>query len=400
MKSKKILLGVTGGIAAYKSAMIASSLKKLGYDIYVVMTKNATKIISPIVFETLTGNRVYVEMFKQIDYTEVEHIELAKKVDLIVVAPATYNIIGKIANGIADDMLTTVIAASKKDKFFALAMNTNMYENSILEENILKLRNNGYKFIDATVGKLACKTIGKGRMAEPQDIVNIIEEYFNQKDILKGKKVLITAGRTEEAIDPIRYMSNRSTGKMGYSLAKASKFYGADVTLISGPSNLNKIDGIETVSVKTAKEMYEEVLKRYDNIDIVIMSAAVADYKIKEYSNEKIKKQDDDLILKLERNPDILFELGKRKKNQYLVGFAAESSNLIKNSLEKFKRKNLDMIIANDISGFSSDENKVFIILDENKIIELEIMQKDKLAFEILDKIIEDNINLKGENNV
>ncbi|BDU51282.1 bifunctional phosphopantothenoylcysteine decarboxylase/phosphopantothenate--cysteine ligase CoaBC [Haliovirga abyssi] len=394
MQNRKILLGITGGIAAYKSAIIASKLKKLGYDIYVVMTENATKIISPIVFETLTGNKVYVEMFKQIDYTEVEHIELAKKVDLIVVAPATYNIIGKIANGIADDMLTTVISAFKKDKFFALAMNTNMYENPILQENIVKLKNNGYKFIDATSGELACKTIGKGRMAEPEDIVIKIENYFNKKDILKGKKVLITAGRTEEAIDPIRYMSNRSTGKMGYSLAKAAKLYGADVTLISGPTNLKKIDGIKTINIKTANEMYEETLKKYDNMDLVIMSAAVADYKVKEYSNEKIKKQDDDLTLKLTRNPDILFELGKMKKNQYLVGFAAESSNLIKNSLGKLKRKNLDMIIANNVSGFSSDENKAYIILDENKIIELETMQKNELAFKILDKIIEYKINL------
>lgn len=368
---KNILLGVTGGIAAFKSASIVSHLKKKGYDVKVVMTKNATNIIGPLTLETLSRNRIYVDMWDTNPHYEVEHISLADWADIVLIAPATYNIIGKVANGIADDMLTTIISAvsTRKPVFFALAMNVNMYENPILKENIDKLKSYGYRFIEVEEGLLACNYVAKGRMTEPEDIVAEIERYDIYSKIenfniaLKDKKVLITSGRTKENIDPIRYLSNNSSGKMGYSLAQAAIDLGAEVTLISGPTNLEIPKGLKSfVSVESALEMYEKVDEYFGDTDIFIACAAVADYRPKEYKKEKIKKSDSDLILELVRNPDILFEMGKKKDKQLLIGFAAETNDIKENALKKLEKKNLDFIVANNASTMGNNTNTVEII--------------------------------------
>lgn len=386
---KNILIGVTGGISAYKSANIISILKKRGYNVKVVMTKNATKIITPLTLETLARNKVYVDMWESYD-CEVEHISLAEWADIILVTPATYNIIGKVANGIADDMLSTVISAAKKPVYFALAMNVNMYENKILQNNIEKLKQFGYNFIEADEGFLACNTIGKGRLKDEKEIVDIIELSLSSsgKKIFLGKNILITAGRTEEAIDPIRYISNNSSGKMGYALAEASANLGANVTLITGPTALPVPPGLkEIVKIKSALEMYKETITRFDNMDIVIACAAVADYRPKRYSREKIKKNDGELTITLERNPDILFELGKLKNRQILIGFAAETNNIIENAKSKLKRKNLDMIVANDASNMQKSTNKITIIKNHDFVKEIPEKSKIELAFDILNEI-------------
>lgn len=386
---KNILIGVTGGIAAYKSANIVSKLKKKGYNVKVIMTVNATKIITPLTLETLSRNRVYVDMWDKTPHFEVEHISLADWADIVLVAPATYNIVGKVANGIADDMLSTVISACKKPVYFALAMNVNMYENPILRENIEKLKRYGYKFIEADEGFLACNVNAKGRLKDEEEIVNIIErDNVEVEKIFSNEKIMITAGRTEEAIDPIRYLSNRSSGQMGYSLAKAAAKMGAEVILISGPTNLPIPEGIsEFVQVRSAQEMYEECTKRFDSVDGAIACAAVADYKPKTYSEEKIKKKDGELTIVLDRNPDILYEMGKIKKKQFLVGFAAETQNLIENALGKLERKNLDMIVANSASNMQKATNEIFIIKGRESIKNIPEKNKEELAFDILKEI-------------
>lgn len=390
--NKNILLGVSGGIAAYKSATIISKLKKRGYNVRVIMTKNATEIITPLTLETLARDRVVVDMWAEKSNYDVEHISLADWADLILVAPATLNIVGKIANGIADDMLTTVISASKSPVYFALAMNVNMYENPILNENINKLKKYGYKFIEADEGFLACNVNAKGRLKDEEEIVEVVEAYFTKKEILKGKKILITAGRTEESLDPIRYLSNRSTGKMGYSIAKVCAEYGAEVTLVSGPSELKAPDNLNFIPVKSAVNMYDAVKEKFLGNDIFISTAAVADYRPKDVSDIKIKKKDGELVIELERNPDILFEMGKIKTNQILVGFCAESENLIPNAIGKLQRKNLDVIIANSVSYFGKDENKVFIIDKNEEVEELSEMNKESLAYALVNKIL---VNIK-----
>ncbi len=394
---KNILIGVTGGIAAYKSAGIVSLLKKKGYNVKVVMTENATKIIGPLTLETLSRNRIYVDMWDSNPHYEVEHISLADWADVVLIAPATYNIIGKVANGIADDMLTTVISAVsvRKPVFFALAMNVNMYENPILKENINKLKSFGYRFIDAEEGLLACNYSAKGRMSEPENIVDGIERYsifskFENFDIvLKNKKILITSGRTKENIDPVRYLSNNSSGKMGYSLAQAAVDLGAEVTLISGPTNLKVPNGLENfISVESALEMYEKVDEYFKNTDIFIACAAVADYRPKEYKKEKIKKSDADLVIELIRNPDILLEMRKKKEKQLLVGFAAETNNIRENALKKLEKKNLDIIVANNASVMGSDENVIEIIKKDRTSVEISQKSKIELAYDILNEII------------
>ena len=394
---KNILVGVTGGIAAYKSAGIVSLLKKKGYNVKVVMTENATKIIGPLTLETLSRNRIYVDMWDSNPHYEVEHISLADWADVVLIAPATYNIIGKVANGIADDMLTTVISAVsvRKPVFFALAMNVNMYENPILKENIDKLKSFGYRFIDAEEGLLACNYSAKGRMSEPEDIVDEIERYsifskFENFDIvLKNKKILITSGRTKENIDPVRYLSNNSSGKMGYSLAQAAVDSGAEVTLISGPTDLKVPNGLENfISVESALEMYEKVDEYFKNTDIFIACAAVADYRPKEYKKEKIKKSDVDLVIELIRNPDILLEMSKKKEKQLLVGFAAETNDIRENALKKLEKKNLDIIVANNASVMGSDENVIEIIKKDRTSVEISQKSKIELAYDILNEII------------
>ena len=394
---KNILVGVTGGIAAYKSARIVSLLKKKGYNVKVVMTENATKIIGPLTLETLSRNRIYVDMWDSNPHYEVEHISLADWADMVLIAPATYNIIGKIANGIADDMLTTILSAVsiKKPVFFALAMNVNMYENPVLKENINKLKFFGYRFIDAEEGLLACNYSAKGRMSEPENIVDEIERYsifskFENFDIvLKNKKILITSGRTKENIDPVRYLSNNSSGKMGYSLAQAAVDLGAEVTLISGPTNLKVPNGLEKfIFVESALEMYEKVDEYFKNTDIFIACAAVADYRPKEYKNEKIKKSDSDFVIELVRNPDILLEMSKKKEKQLLVGFAAETNNIKENALKKLEKKNLDIIVANNASVMGSDENVIEIIKKDRTSVEISQKSKVELAYDILREVI------------
>ena len=394
---KNILVGVTGGIAAYKSAGIVSLLKKKGYNVKVVMTENATKIIGPLTLETLSRNRIYVDMWDSNPHYEVEHISLADWADMVLIAPATYNIIGKVANGIADDMLTTILSAVsvRKPVFFALAMNVNMYENPILKENINKLSSFGYRFIDAEEGLLACNYSAKGRMSEPEDIVDEIERYSifskieNFDTALKGKKILITSGRTKENIDPVRYLSNNSSGKMGYSLAQAAADLGAEVTLISGPTDLKVPNGLKNfISVESALEMYEKVDEYFKNTDIFIACAAVADYRPKEYKKEKIKKSDSDFVIELVRNPDILIEMSKKKEKQLLVGFAAETNDIRENALKKLEKKNLDIIVANNASVMGSDENVIEIIRKDRTSVEISQKSKMELAYGILSEVV------------
>ena len=403
---KNILVGVTGGIAAFKSASIVSLLKKKGYNVKVIMTENATNIIGPLTLETLSKNRVYVDMWDKNPHYEVEHISLADWADIVLIAPATYNMIGKVANGITDDMLSTVLSAVslRKPIFFALAMNVNMYENPILNENIDKLKTYGYRFIDTNEGLLACNYEAKGRMKEPEEIVDIIERYNiaskidNFRDALKGKKILITSGRTREDIDPIRYLSNKSSGKMGYSLAQAAVDLGAEVTLVSGPTNLNVPDGLkEFISVDSAIHMYEKVDEKFKDTDIFIACAAVADYRPKEYQDKKIKKSDLNLTIELVRNPDILFEMGKKKENQLLVGFAAETNNIIENALKKLEKKNLDMIVANNASTMGTDTNSIEIIRKDRSSTVINQKSKIELAYDILKEVILDLKKAKDE---
>lgn len=403
---KNILVGVTGGIAAFKSASIVSLLKKKGYNVKVVMTENATNIIGPLTLETLSKNRVYVDMWDKNPHYEVEHISLADWADIVLIAPATYNIIGKVANGIADDMLSTILSAVslRKPVFFALAMNVNMYENPILNENINRLKTYGYRFIDTNEGLLACNYEAKGRMKEPEEIVDIIVRHDiaskidNFRDALKGKKLLITSGRTREDIDPIRYLSNKSSGKMGYSLAQAAVDLGAEVTLVSGPTNLNVPDGLkEFISVDSAIHMYEKVDEKFKDTDIFIACAAVADYRPKEYQDKKIKKSDLNLTIELVRNPDILFEMGKKKENQLLVGFAAETNNIIENALKKLEKKNLDMIVANNASTMGTDTNSIEIIRKDRSSTVINQKSKIELAYDILKEVILDLKRTKNE---
>lgn len=394
---KNILLGVTGGIAAFKSAGIVSLLRKKGYDVKVVMTKNATNIIGPLTLETLSRNRIYVDMWDTNPHYEVEHIALADWADAVLIAPATYNIIGKVANGIGDDMLSTILSAvaGRVPVFFALAMNVNMYENPILKENIKKLKSYGYRFIDADEGLLACNYVAKGRMKEEKEIVAEIERYNifskieNCDGALKGKKILITSGRTKENIDPIRYLSNNSSGKMGYALAQAGVDLGAEVTLISGPTNLEVPNGLKDfVTVESALDMYKAVDSYFEDTDIFISCAAVADYRPKEYQNKKIKKSDDNLIIELVRNPDILFEMGKKKKNQFLVGFAAETNDIKENALKKLEKKNLDIIVANNANVMGKNQNTVELIKKDKSSIEFNQKNKMELAYDILNEVI------------
>jgi phosphopantothenoylcysteine decarboxylase/phosphopantothenate--cysteine ligase len=392
LKGKNILIGVCGGIAAYKLCDLVSRLSKKGANINVIMTRAAVNFINPLTFQSLISNKVVTDMFEAPSFYEIEHISLAKKADFVLIAPATANIIGKIANGIADDMLTTTVMATKAPMVFAPSMNSNMFENEILQENILKLKNRGYHFIDPIEGRLACGDVGKGKMAEPEVIEKHIENYFSSSSELKGKTVIVTAGPTQEAIDPVRFITNHSTGKMGYAIAEKAFLKGADVYLISGPSNLKPPIGVNFISVISAKEMYEKVLEYYDKADIVIKSAAVADYAPRERKEQKIKKDEGNIKINLTKNPDILYELGKNKGNRILVGFAMETQNLIENAKEKINKKNLDFIVANDLAtegaGFASDTNVVKIIYKNGNIESIPKITKLELADIILSKVV------------
>ena len=396
-KKKCVVIGVTGGIAVYKALDVISALRKKDVDVRVIMTKHAMEFVNPITFQAISQNMVTTDMFEEPKAWEIQHISLAKRADVFLVAPATANIIGKVANGIADDMLSTTIMATKAKVVFAPAMNTNMYENPIVQENIKKLKNLGYEFIEPSSGILACGDEGKGKLAPVQDIVDITMSNLYDKKDLVGKKVLVTAGPTRASIDPVRFISNHSTGKMGYAIAEEARDRGADVTLISGPTNEEPPIGVNIIKVTTNSEMREEVLSLYDNVDIVIKSAAVADYKPKEYSNQKIKKGEGSLVIELVRDNDILKELGDKKQNQILVGFAAESQNVVENARKKIEKKNLDYIVANDITskdtGFGSSDNKVIIISKNGEEFPLEKMSKRKVARNLFDIILEKRIN-------
>lgn len=394
LKGKTVFIGVTGSIAAYKAASLVSSLQKLGANVIVSMTENATKFINPITFETLTKTKCLIDTFDRNFEFKTEHISVAKQADIAVIAPATANVIGKLANGIADDMLTTTIMACKCKKFIAPAMNTAMYENGIVQENIEKLKRFGYEEIKPNEGILACGDTGKGKMAEPEEILEyILKEIAYEKDLL-GKKVLVTAGPTIEAIDSVRYISNYSTGKMGYSVAKMAMLRGADVTLISGKTNIKPPAFVNTINVVSAKEMFEQVKENFEIQDIIIKAAAVADFRPKSVFDGKLKKKNGVSSIELEPTDDILKYVGEHKTHQFLCGFSMETENMIENSKEKLKNKNLDMIIANNLrqpnAGFATDTNIVTIITKDD-VKELEMLSKDEVANKILDSIKEKN---------
>lgn len=391
LKGKNIVVGVAGGIAVYKVVDVVSRLKKQGANIYVIMTKAATNFVTPLTFREISGQPVVVSMWTETTNWNVEHIALASKADLFLVAPATGNMIGKIANGIADDMLSTTVMATKAPVLFVPAMNTNMYLNSIVQQNISKLTQLGYAFMEPDCGLMACGTEGIGRLPEPRAIVDKINQMFKVKEDFLGKKILITAGGTQEAIDPVRYIGNRSSGKMGYALAEVAASRGAEVTLISGPTNLLAPSGVAIEYVESAAQMREAVLAHYANTDIVIKAAAVADYRPQTMSYHKIKKTGDTLHLTLEKNPDILLELGQLKQHQILVGFAAETEQLLVHAQDKLTRKNLDMIVANDVSvpgaGFNTETNIAKLLFRDGRVEELPKMSKKQLSEIILEKI-------------
>ena len=389
---KNVVLGVSGGIAVYKALEITSLLIKKDINVNVIMTENATKFVTPLSFQSLSQNTVACDTFQEPKVWEIQHISLAEKADVMLVAPATANIIGKVANGIADDMLSTTIMATKAKVIFAPAMNVNMYENPILQDNIRKLKSFGYEFIEPAEGRLACGSVGKGKLEKPEIIADRVLMELNDKKDLKNKKVIVTAGPTIAPIDPVRYITNRSSGKMGYAIAKEARNRGAEVTLISGPTSLEAPEGINIVRIATNEEMRKAVLDRFDSADIVVKAAAVADYKPKNYSTQKIKKAQNDFALELTRDNDILKELGSLKNKQTLVGFAAESQNLKENALSKLEKKNLDYVVANDITssdtGFASEDNKVIILSKDKEEINLDKMSKEKIAENLFDIIL------------
>ena len=392
LKGKTVVLAVSGSIAAYKIASLASALKKLHANVQVLMTKNAVNFINPITFESLTGNKCLVDTFDRNFQYSVEHVALAKQADVVLVAPASANVIGKIAHGIADDMLTTTVMACKCKKIIAPAMNTNMFDNPILQDNLKILEHYGYEVISPAVGYLACGDTGAGKMPEPELLLQyILRESAYEKD-MQGKRVLVTAGPTQESIDPVRFITNHSTGKMGYAIAKMCMLRGAEVTLVSGPTSIAKPEFVHVVDVVTAKEMYEEVTKRAKDQDIIIKAAAVADYRPKSVSSEKMKKKDDDLAIPMERTDDILKFLGEHKKeHQFLCGFSMETENMLENSRKKLEKKHLDMIVANNLkvegAGFAGDTNVVTIITGQEEV-SLGKMTKEETALRILDEIL------------
>ena len=391
LTGKTIVLGVTGSIAAYKIANLASMLVKLNADVHVIMTQNATHFITPMTFETLTNNKCIVDTFDRNFNFDVKHVSLAKRGDLFLVAPCSANVIGKVANGICDDMLTTTIMATKAPVLFSPAMNTGMWENPVLQDNLKKLQHYGYHVIEPVVGRLACGDTGSGKMPSEETLLEHILLHLAREKDLKGKRLLITAGPTQEAIDPVRFISNRSSGKMGYALAKMAVLRGAQVTLVSGPVSIAPFAGIETVAVRSAQQMFEAVSERSAERDVVIMCSAVADYKPVSYSEQKMKKSDNDMSIPLTRTQDILGWLGDHKQaGQVLVGFSMETENLIENSRRKLTKKHADLICANSIAseqtGFAVDTNKVTLITQEN-VKELPLCTKEETADLILDSI-------------
>ena len=392
LNGKTIVLGVTGSIAAYKIAGLASMLVKQHADVHVIMTKNACNFINPITFETLTKHKCLVDTFDRNFEFSVKHVSLAQAADVFLIAPASANVIGKIANGICDDMLTTTVCATRKPVLISPAMNTGMFENPIVQDNLKKLARFGYRIIQPAVGRLACGDVGAGKMPSEEELFNNILLAIAKEKDLKGKRLLISAGPTQEAIDPVRYITNHSSGKMGYALAKMAKLRGADVTLVSGPVSITAFPGIEVVDVTSAADMYDAITTRSSQADIVVMCSAVADYTPTLYSEQKVKKSEGDMSIALSRTKDILKNLGENKREgQIVVGFSMETENLIENSQAKLQKKNVDMICANSIStdktGFGVDTNKVTLIF-KNHVEELPLCSKEETADMILDQII------------
>ena len=393
LKDKTILLGVTGGIAAYKSAMLASRLVKTGACVHVIMTQNATNFINPITFETLTRNKCIVDTFDRNFEFKVEHVALAQKADVIMVAPATANVIAKLAHGLADDMLTTTILASKAPKIIAPAMNTGMYENPVTQDNLALLQKYGMEVVTPASGRLACGDVGAGKMPEPETLIEYIYKVCAYKKDMTGMKVLVTAGPTQEALDPVRYLTNHSSGKMGYNIAKICMLRGAEVTLVSGKTALTAPMFVHTIPVTSAKDMFDAVTSHAPEMDLIIKAAAVADYRPSHIADEKVKKSDAELAIPLERTDDILKYLGEHKRpGQFLCGFSMETENMLENSQKKLQKKNLDMIVANNLkvagAGFETDTNIVTFITPDT-VTELPIMGKDQVAFRLIDKILE-----------
>ena len=392
LKGKTVLLGITGSIAAYKIAYLASALHKLHADVHVLMTENATNFINPITFETLTGNKCLVDTFDRNFQFQVEHVSIAKKADVVMIAPASANVIGKLANGLADDMLTTTVMACRCQKILAPAMNTAMYENPVVQDNIRRLQTYGYEVITPASGYLACGDTGAGKMPEPETLLEyILREAAFQKD-LAGKKLLVTAGPTQEAIDPVRCLTNHSSGKMGYAIAKMAMLRGAEVTLVSGPTAIEPPLFVKVVPVTSARDMFEAVTGLSDEQDIIIKAAAVADYRPKQVSEDKIKKKDDQAFIELERTDDILKYLGQHKKQgQFLCGFSMETRDMLRNSRAKLEKKHLDMVAANNLkvegAGFQGDTN-VLTLITQDEEVSLPLMSKEDAALKILDKIL------------
>ena len=392
LKGKTVLLGITGSIAAYKIAYLASALHKLHADVHVLMTENATNFINPITFETLTGNKCLVDTFDRNFQFQVEHVSIAKKADVVMIAPASANVIGKLANGLADDMLTTTVMACRCQKILAPAMNTAMYENPVVQDNIRKLQTYGYEVITPASGYLACGDTGAGKMPEPETLLEyILKEAAFQKD-LAGKKLLVTAGPTQEAIDPVRCLTNHSSGKMGYAIAKMAMLRGAEVTLVSGPTAIEPPLFVKVVPVTSARDMFEAVTGLSDEQDIIIQAAAVADYRPKQVSEDKVKKKDNQASIELERTDDILKYLGQHKKQgQFLCGFSMETRDMLRNSRAKLEKKNLDMVAANNLkvegAGFQGDTN-VLTLITQDEEVSLPLMSKEDAALKILDKIL------------
>ena len=392
LKDKKILLFVTGGIAVYKAASLTSKLVQAGAEVKVVMSESAMKFVTPLTFQSLSRNDVFHDTFDEKIPGKIAHIDLADWADAAVIAPATANVIGKVANGIADDMVSTILLAVTAPIFIAPAMNVHMYEHKAVQRNMNRLREDGYIFIEPNEGYLACGYVGKGRLEEPEAIVDVLSAHFDDGKLpLSGKKVLITAGPTRERIDPVRYVSNYSTGKMGYSLAEAALKMGAEVTLVSGPVTVTAPPNARVISVESASEMYEAVMAEMDSANIIIGTAAVADYKPAEAASQKIKKQDDDVSLAMTRTKDILAEAGKRKSGQILVGFAAETNNVEEYAKKKLVKKNADMIVANDVmkegAGFGTDTNIVTLYKKDGTSVELPLMSKLQTAEAILHEV-------------
>lgn len=392
MKNKHIIVGVSGGIAAYKAVEVVSRLRKLGAEVKVVMTENATKFVSPMTFGEISGHPVAVKMFEDVHDWNVEHIALATWADAYVVAPATANVIGKIASGIADDMLTTQIMATQAPVFLCPAMNTNMYLNPITQRNMNTLRQLGYHILEAASGSLACGTSGIGRLPEPVDIVKWLQFHLMKTDLLKGKTVVVTAGGTQEAIDPVRFISNKSSGKMGYAIAEQAALAGAHTILVSAPTHLEVPYGVQFVPVQSACDMQQQVEAVYEECDAVIMAAAVADFRVAEAAEQKIKKMEH-MSLDLVKNPDILKGLGEKKTHQKLIGFAAETNDVIEYGRAKVRNKNLDMLVANDVSkenaGFNVDTNEVTFIYPGEQITNLPLMSKQDVAKRIIAAVAE-----------